>query len=284
MYRMGQPSTPPPPGGARKAVREEKQQALRDGRKAQKAKREALRDGCWHTAALTGSSQRGHSVPQPRISYQNARERCGNSPENAGKIVTGNQESKTPKAKTSPTHACGHSHRLHRIQHPDTCGTENLLWAHHDRARAASAQPQPTGRTPGPSAPSSLPWPPGQHPVPVDHHRNASKPCPDRAVGALGPTPPTVTPGRLAVHDLPHPCPNKNERSRGGARCGAVGQKQNFCSCCCSWIQNVLQEVKSVIWLRRGASDNFVRLLPGPIFIWLRGSLITPTLIYRFYL
>ena len=39
------------------------------------------------------------------------------------------------------------------------------------------------------------------------------------------------------------------------------------------WIQNVLQEVKSVIWLRSGASDNFVRLLPGPIFIWLRASL-----------
>jgi hypothetical protein len=30
------------------------------------------------------------------------------------------------------------------------------------------------------------------------------------------------------------------------------GEKQTFCS----WIQNVLQEVKSVIWLRSGASDN----------------------------
>jgi hypothetical protein len=39
------------------------------------------------------------------------------------------------------------------------------------------------------------------------------------------------------------------------------------------WIQNVLQEVKSVIWLRSGPSDNSVRLLPGPIFIWLRASL-----------
>jgi hypothetical protein len=28
-----------------------------------------------------------------------------------------------------------------------------------------------------------------------------------------------------AVHDLTHPCPNKNERARGGARCGALGEK-----------------------------------------------------------
>ena len=56
------------------------------------------------------------------------------------------------------------------------------------------------------------------------------------------------------------------------------GEKQNFCSYFGSWIQNVFQEVKSVIWLRSGPPITSVRILQGPIFIWLRTSLIKPFL------
>jgi hypothetical protein len=128
-----------------------------------------------------------------------------------------------------------------------------------------------TYRTPGPSAPSPPTWPTVEHTVPEDHHRNESRPCPGRAVGAPWLTLQTATPWRLGGTWSVTPLTQiyKNERERQGRVVTWMEKNKTLVR----GFKLLFSRSKACNWLRHGPKISFRTTFQGPIFNWLRVSL-----------